>query len=685
MKGTTLFEHMPHNPAVHLKLYFYAAVLHIIERASHSFASFEELLEGFPFLVDYNNELAGHGLEGLSRDEANSLWRDSLRAWEEHTAVHLPLRALGEEAGLDYEALTMLMAIGVLEDEPRFGQLFDAMQGGTGQRRPTVGLLTGWWSDMLPDTTVRAVIRRLLDLGLVTVVNPEAPRAEWALQFPVVFWDALRGDVHEAPLPWVSYQPMHKLVLVRDLILSDDVRKIAAAVPALLSSGDVRVLLVRGPRNNGRSTLLGGMAAALELGMLTVTGLSGKGDERWQLIGPLATLTHAMPVIIVDPGPGETAEIPALHAYSGPLGIALGKQGGVNGPGVERALTLELKLPGMAERKMHWAAALPAQSQDGLDIISERFRMTSGTIRRAAQLAGACAALEGKSGITPADVQQASRGFNRQVLDTLATRIESSGDWSNLAAGDETFSELQSLEMRCRHREALMHSTGSAAGGTNNAGVRALFSGPSGTGKTFAARLLASVLQKDLYRLDLSTVVNKYIGETEKNLDQIFSHAEELDIILLLDEGDALLTQRTSVQSSNDRYANMETNFLLQRIEAFEGILIVTSNAADRIDSAFKRRFDLVVDFRQPDVEERWAIWQSHLPAKHAVDAALLASIAGYCVLSGGQIRNVVQHASLLALHDSAVITPAHLQAALLREYRKMGAVCPLFQSNNVH
>src|SRR6185369_9242923 len=634
------------------------------------------------FLVDYNNELAGHGLEGMSRDEAKSLWRDSLQAWEERASMHLPLRALGDELGLDFDALTMLMSVGIIEDEPRFGQLFEAMQGGAQQRRPTVGLLTSWWNDALPGNSARIVIRRLLELGLIRVVNPDAPRAEWALQIPGLFWDVLRGDVHEVPVPWASYQPQGKLASIRELILPDAVMKIVVAVPDLLRSDEVRVLVVRGPRNNGRRTLLGAVANALELGLLVVSGLNGKDGEQWQSIGPLATLTHAMPVVVVDPAPGETVEVPLLQGYSGPLGIVLGKQGGVSGPGAERALALELKLPGLAERKMHWTAALHSQSLHGVDTISERYRMTSGTIRRAAQLAGACAVLSGKTALTPADVQHTSRGFNRQALDTLAARIESSGDWSHLAAGDETLSELYSLEMRCRYREHLALSAGDIPSATMNAGVRALFSGPSGTGKTFAARLLASVLQKDLYRLDLSMVVNKYIGETEKNLDQIFSHAEELDIILLLDEGDALLTQRTNVQSSNDRYANMETNFLLQRIETFEGILIVTSNAADRIDSAFKRRFDLVVDFRQPEVEERWAIWQSHLPSGHTVDQELLGAIAGYCTLSGGQIRNAVQHAALLALHDGRVITAAHLQSAILREYRKMGAVCPLFQSN---
>jgi SpoVK/Ycf46/Vps4 family AAA+-type ATPase len=165
-------------------------------------------------------------------------------------------------------------------------------------------------------------------------------------------------------------------------------------------------------------------------------------------------------------------------------------------------------------------------------------------------------------------------------------------------------------------------------------------------------------------------VINKYIGETEKNLSQLFARAEELDVLLLLDEGDALLTRRTDVQTANDRYANLETNYLLQRLETYEGILIVTTNTGDRIDSAFQRRMDVVIDFRPPDATERWTIWQLHLPATHTIDPALLREVAGRCTLTGGQIRNAVLHASLLALDEGGVVTQ--------REYRKAGAVCPL-------
>jgi len=306
--------------------------------------------------------------------------------------------------------------------------------------------------------------------------------------------------------------------------------------------------------------------------------------------------------------------------------------------------------------------------------------MTGGNIRRAAAVARATAALGGRAAVTADDVREAGRALSREALDTLAAHVPPplAGEWDQLAVRDETRRELLDLELRCRHRERLGDTLRAGPAG---AGVRALFRGPSGTGKTLAARVLAGVLHMDLYRLDLSALVDKYVGETEKNLDRVLSRAEELDVLLLLDEGDALLTQRTGVQTANDRWANLETNFLLQRLESFEGILLVTTNAGDRIDSAFERRMDVVVDFRPADAQERWEIWRLHLPEPHAVDDEFLADVARRCALSGGQIRNAVLHASLHALDGGGPVTAPLLETAIRREYRKSGAVCPLRQS----
>jgi SpoVK/Ycf46/Vps4 family AAA+-type ATPase len=183
----------------------------------------------------------------------------------------------------------------------------------------------------------------------------------------------------------------------------------------------------------------------------------------------------------------------------------------------------------------------------------------------------------------------------------------------------------------------------------------------------------------DLYRVDLASVINKYIGETEKNLHRVLARAEELDIILLLDEGDSLLGQRTDVKSSNDRYANLETNYLLQRLENYQGIVLITTNAAQNIDTAFQRRMDVVVDFVPPQADERWAIWQLHMPDDCAVRADFLARVAAQCALTGGQIRNAALLSTLLAVSDgSGRVRNRHLDAAVRAEYRKAGAVCPL-------
>ena len=266
----------------------------------------------------------------------------------------------------------------------------------------------------------------------------------------------------------------------------------------------------------------------------------------------------------------------------------------------------------------------------------------------------------------------------REVLETLATYLPpldlTVQPVLTRAAGDE----LETLLALCHQRERLPLYAGGAAHGTVNRGVRALFGGPSGTGKTLAARYVAAQLGLDLYRVDLAAVVSKYIGDTERNLDQVLGRAEELDVVLLLDEGDALMTRRTEVANANDRYANLETNFLLQRLETFEGIVIVTSNTTNRIDQAFQRRIDVTVELTPPDPEARHQIWLAHLPLDHTASPQLLEEVARRCGLTGGRIRNAAVHACLLALEAGGPVDDHVLLAALRREYRRMGASFPL-------
>jgi hypothetical protein len=492
-----------------------------------------------------------------------------------------------------------------------------------------------------------------------------------------VAWDAIRGEAPGSLAPWARHRPRETLAELGDLIAGETLLDAARRAPAVLTAGAARAIVVRGPAAGGRRTILGAIARAAGLGVLEISALA-EDDPRWRVLGPLATLLHAMPVVVLDVPSGEMFRLPPADGWSGPLGVVLGRCGGVEGPLLERAVTLALAVPDLEARARHWAAALGPHGGELAADLAVRFRMTGGNIRRTAQLAGAEAALARRERPTAQDVMRGARAQQARLLDTLAARVPTVSDWDRVAVRPQTMRELRLLEVRCRHRERIGATVGAAAGEDLTAGVRALLTGPSGTGKTLAARTLAGVLGVDLYRIDLSTVVNKYLGETEKNLDRLFSRAEESDAALLLDEGDALMTRRTDVQTSNDRYANLETNFLLQRLESFDGIVLITTNAADRIDDAFRRRMDVVVDFGLPDELERWSIWRLHLPGVHDVGDELVEELAVRCALSGGQMRNAVLHASLLALEGGGAICSEHLEAAVRREYQQAGQVCPL-------
>jgi len=448
-------------------------------------------------------------------------------------------------------------------------------------------------------------------------------------------------------------------------------------VPTLLERGLIGGLIVRGMQGSGRTRALGAVAQACGKSLLVLVRPQLPSlSELCRLAGPLATLLNAMPVIDLELSPGENVDIPPLAEYQGPLGVVLGQEGGVQGRLTETCVTLRIPPIFMPTRRIHWERALGDQPL--LEEISRRFHLTVGGIERAGRLAQAYAAFDNRNTVCVADVQGALRSLNRQSLGALATHIDVGGyDWDVLVAPPSTRTELENLAMRCRQRESVLPHLGASFRG-HNRGVRALFGGPSGTGKTLAARVLVAELGLDLYRIDLASVVNKYIGETERNLSKLFARAEEMDVVLLLDEGDALLTGRTEVRSSNDRYANLETNYLLQRLEFYEGILLVTSNAVSRIDEAFQRRMDVYVEFTPPNATQRYAIWRLHLPPEHELDDELLRLVAARCNLSGGQIRNAALHCTVLATEHERRVNPAFLLEAVAREYQKMGASSPL-------
>ncbi len=265
----------------------------------------------------------------------------------------------------------------------------------------------------------------------------------------------------------------------------------------------------------------------------------------------------------------------------------------------------------------------------------------------------------------------ACRGLARPRLEALAQRIVTTASWDDLVLPDLQMRALRQLASQSRHRMKVYEEWGFAARGRRGLGSSALFSGPSGTGKTLAAEVLAAELQLDLYRIDLSAVVSKYIGETEKNLKQVFDAAESGGVLLLFDEAEALFGKRAEVKDSHDRYANIEIGYLLQRMESFQGLAILTTNLRATLDKAFQRRLRFSIDFPFPDATQRAAIWTLAFPAQTPtldLDPVRLASLN----MAGGNIRNIAIHAAFLAAEEESAVSMTHVLQATRLEAVKL-------------
>ena len=265
----------------------------------------------------------------------------------------------------------------------------------------------------------------------------------------------------------------------------------------------------------------------------------------------------------------------------------------------------------------------------------------------------------------------ASRAYARPQLDDLAQRIETHASWLDLVLPETQLQTLREIAIHLRQRTTVYETWGFGARSPRGLGISALFAGQSGTGKTLAAEVLANELQLDLYRIDFSQVVSKYIGETEKNLRRIFDHAEGGGVILLFDEADALFGKRSEVKDSHDRYANIEVSYLLQRMETYRGLAILTTNLKNALDTAFLRRIRFVVQFPFPDSAYRAEIWRRIFPPDTptlGLDYGKLARLN----VAGGNIRNIALNAAFLAADAGEPVTMRHLSSAARGEYAKL-------------
>ncbi len=336
------------------------------------------------------------------------------------------------------------------------------------------------------------------------------------------------------------------------------------------------------------------------------------------------------------------------------------------------SLWLEVPKPTPAERADLWRHALGASAatlNGTIDALVDRFDLDVAQVRAAAAMAA-----DGRSGTEGTRAQrlwQACRIQARRRLDNLAERIEATAGWDDLVLPEPQLAVLREIAVHVRHARTVHEGWGFARKSVRGLGIAALFAGASGTGKTMAAEVIASELRLDLYRIDLSRVVSKYIGETEKNLSRIFDAADASGAILLFDEADALFGRRSEVKDSHDRYANIEVSYLLQRMEAYRGLAILTTNLKNALDPAFLRRLRFVVQFPFPDAALRTAIWQRIFPKEtpcRDLDLALLARLN----LPGGNIRNIALNAAFLAAEAGQPVGMPHLLQAARSEYAKL-------------
>lgn len=331
-----------------------------------------------------------------------------------------------------------------------------------------------------------------------------------------------------------------------------------------------------------------------------------------------------------------------------------------------------------AERKTIWQLRLGPLAEmlsEDLDAIVEAFALDAEEIRETAKAIEEDALLNANSERNVSELSTAAwrlaRTAARRSLDELATHFETSSDWQDLVLPEAQTSILRQIAVHARQASVVHGDWGFGALYARGLGLSVLFAGPSGTGKTMAAGVLARELDRDLYQIDLATVVSKYIGETEKHLRKIFDAAERSGAILLFDEADALFGKRSQVRDSHDRYANLEVSYLLQRMESYRGIAILTTNMQNALDPAFQRRLRFVVQFPFPDAPSRERIWRKVFPAAAPTENLDYEKLAQLNV-TGGAIRNIALLSAFLAAHERTPIGMHHMLEAAHTEYAKL-------------
>jgi hypothetical protein len=585
----------------------------------------------------------------------------------------LRLDCLGDAFDLVPFDVDLLLVSLAPDLDPSFEKLYGYLNDDVTRRRASVGLALELCGAAVSDAWARSRLANaapLVSSGLVYVEDTDRPVLSRSLRVPDRVVDHLLGgddpDPNIAPL------------------LARPGQWPGEADPVIERSlgGGVSLLYAQErPGSAALSYLAAGLAeAGRDVLVIDLALLSGGEDlDRLAAVAAREACLHSAVLVVIhvesvsERGP---AEVRRWAEPAGPVAL-IGSQPW--DPRWSRRPPLLLEIPNLvdAERVSTWKTALgEAEPVSPLSRDIAAYRLTPEQVHLAAAGAIQRATARGTP-LDGEDLQAGARAQNSAGLQKLARRISPRASWTNLVLPRNIEGQLRSIAGRVSQRSQVYDEWRLGSIASRSSGVTALFAGDSGTGKTMSAEVVARSLGLDLYVIDLSTVVDKYIGETEKNLDRIFIEAERVNGVLLFDEADAIFGKRSEVKDARDRYANVEVAYLLQRMEQFEGLAILTTNLRANVDEAFLRRIDVLVEFPLPDAESRRRLWAHQLTPQLPVGDDLdLEFLASSFELSGGNIRNVVLAAAFEAAEDRLPVSMAHIIRATSGEYRKLGRLC---------
>lgn len=565
------------------------------------------------------------------------------------------------------ELLTIALALAV-EEDPMVGRTIAFIQAPVGGSRPTLGLLQSALAPVANEEQAQWIAGSIvsgmaIQCGVLDILNIGAPLPEQTIQIPAPLALALGNRNYIWPgTTSVARESM--------AVLPDSIRSQAEKQTLSLLNQPNSILVIRSASmREARS-----VATCIGNGMQLEPIFSNSDAALLKGLGALCLIRKRLPVFEYSLAPSEVIQVPDLPGYGGARLVIIGPDGNVESQ-TGSILQWNIPIPKKEERRALWKTYLGDAELAGR-LASDHVH-SCGRIMQLAQLSLREARLNQRSKPNLDDIRQASWSTEEGNLGSLVQAITARIPDEALVLPRNTGEELYHLLQRCKSREGLDDELGITLKSRYHMGVRTLLVGPSGTGKTLAASWIATRLGLPLYRVDIASVVSKYIGETEKNLATLLAKAEQTEIVLLFDEADSLFGKRTDIKDANDRHANSQTNYLLQRIELYQGIVLLTSNSRGRFDSAFTRRLDKVIEFSLPTPEERRALWKSHLGDKHQLSMKQLNQLSLSSELAGGHIRNAVLSAAVQAKSNDRPICFDDIVIGLESEYRKLGRQIP--------